>query len=118
MVVRRKHVRAAQTALASLTLATLVTGCFGGEIPIVGYDAEGKAIETLLSKQKYVNQMSGSVRDMSESVIPVADDDRYGDRLSGLRGIRLGLGLKGSVGIGDYWKLGGNIGFGLHFTNK
>lgn len=105
-------------ALAGMALATLVTGCFGGEIPVVGYDAEGKAIETLIAKKKYVAQMTSSVQDMSESVIPVASDERYGARLSGLRGIRLGLGLKGSVGIGDYWKLGGNIGFAMHFSNK
>lgn len=104
--------------LAFLPLAALVTSCFGGEIPVVGYDAEGKAIETLLPQRKFVKQLATSVDDLSDSVLPVLDADQYGRKLSGLRGIRLGLGLKGSVGVGDYWKLGGNVGFHLHFANK
>jgi hypothetical protein len=51
-------------------------------------------------------------------VVPVADGDAYGRRLSGLRGVRLGLYLRGSVGLGDYWKLGGYAGFNLHFANR
>src|SRR4051794_10528618 len=78
-----------------------------GQIPIVGYDAEGKVIETMIPKRRYLAQLGDGVNRLSESVIPVADGAEYGRRLSGLRGIRLGLGLAGSVGIGDYWKLGG-----------
>ena len=97
--------------------ALLLSGC-QGEIPVVGQDAEGKAIETMVSHRRYVRQLADNVTQMSESVVPVADSEHYGRLLSGMRGIHLGLGLQGSVGIGDYWKLGGNIGFDLHFTNK
>lgn len=97
--------------------ALALTGCFG-ELPVVGYDAEGKVIETMIPKRKFVAQLSSSVDDIADSVVPIVDGKEYGRRLSGLRAIRLGLGLKGSVGIGDYWKLGGNIGFHLHFANK
>ena len=100
-----------------LTLVALTVGC-RGEIPVVGLDAEGKMIETLVPEEKYVAQMTENIDRLSESLVPVVDADDYGRLLSGLRGVRLGLGLKGSVGLGDYWKLGGNIGFHLHFANK
>jgi len=103
--------------LAIGSVLAALAGC-SGQIPVVGFDAEGKIIETMMPHDKYVSQMSRGVSDMTESVIPVAETESQKIALSGLRGIRLGLGLKGSVGLGDYWKLGGNIGFNLHFANK
>ena len=105
------------TKLFAGSLLLLTLSC-SGQIPVVGFDAEGKLIETMMPQDKYVSQMSRGVTDITESVIPVAETQSQKLALSGLRGIRLGLGLKGSVGLGDYWKLGGNIGFNLHFANK
>jgi hypothetical protein len=99
-----------------LAVVAALSAC-QGEIPVVGFDAEGKAIETMVPRRRYVTQLASNVDQMSESVLPVMDSDKATTQL-GLRGIRLGLGLKGSVGLGDYWKLGGNIGFNLHFANK
>lgn len=103
--------------LLAVPFVAALSGCVG-EIPVVGLDAEGKAIETMAPKRKFVAGLTENVDKMSDSVIPVADSEQYGRLMSGLRGIRLGLGLKGSAGLGDYWKLGGNIGFNLHFSNK
>ena len=102
--------------IAGATSAVL-SGCLG-QIPVVGLDADGKLIETMMPQDRYVAQMSSGVTDMAESVVPVAETQSQKMALSGLRGVRLGLGLKGSVGLGDYFKLGGNIGFNLHFANK
>ncbi len=109
--------KAMRMGLGSALLLAALAGC-RGEIPIVGYDAEGKVIETMIPKRKYVAQLGDSVNRLSESVVPIADGEAYGRKLSGLRRVRLGLGLAGSVGIGDYWKLGGNVAFALQFTNK
>ena len=102
---------------AVLLCAASLCGCMGN-IPVVGYDADGKIIETAIPQNKFVAQMGESVQKLSDTVVPVADSESYGRMLSGLRGVRLGLGLKGSVGLGDYFKLGGNVGFHLHFANK
>ena len=104
--------------LALVASATSVTSGCVGEIPIIGFDREGKTIESMVSESRYLKETGAGVNRMSESVVPVLDSEAYGRKLSGLRGIRVGLGLKGSVGLWDYWKLGGNIGLGLHFTNK
>jgi len=97
--------------------ATTMTACVG-QIPIVGYDMDGKIIETAIPKERYVQQMRERITDLSDSILPVVGNARYDEVNLHLRGIRLGLGLKGSVGIGDYFRLGGNLGFNLHFSNK
>jgi len=94
----------------------LLTGCVG-ELPIVGLDRDGKVIDTAIRQGDYVEKMVTSVTDMQDSVIPILDDDDARSMME-LREAALGLHLSGSVGLGDYFKLAGTIGFRLVFTNK
>ena len=108
-----------QRSVTTWLLMPMAFGLFGcmGELPVVGLDDNGKPIETMIPQRKYVAQLSESMERMQQSVLPAVDSETA-RQLSGLRTARLGLGLKGEVGIGDYFKLGGNIGFRLGFTNK
>lgn len=93
-----------------------LTGCFGS-LPIVGLDAEGKVIEQMIEEGKFKTQMSENLTNLQDSVIPVLDSEQTRQMLD-LREAKLGLQLKGSAGLGDFFKLAGNIGFRLVFTNK
>jgi len=88
-----------------------------GTLPVVGLDANGKVIEQMIDRNKFKAQMTQSLLDLQESVIPVLDSEQT-RRMLDLREAKLGLQIKGSAGLGDYFKLAGNIGFRLVFTNK
>lgn len=92
------------------------TGCLG-TLPVVGLDEDGKVIEHMIKKREYVNRLTSSVTDLQDSVIPALDGEEARS-INALRQAQLGLGLQGTVGIGDYFNLGGNIGFRLVFTNQ
>ncbi len=107
-------IRSGAWILAPLLFA--VTGCLG-QIPVVGLDEDGKLIESMVKKNDYVNHLTSSVNDLQDSVVPALDSDEARG-VTALRQAQLGLGLTGSVGLGDYFKLGGNIGFRLVFANQ
>lgn len=93
-----------------------ISGCLG-TLPVVGLDENGKVIEEMIKKRDYVNRLSSSVTDLQESVLPTLDGEEARS-VNALRQAALGLGLQGTVGIGDYFSLGGNIGFRLVFANQ
>ena len=96
--------------------AISISGCMG-TLPIVGLDKNGKRIEERIRRDKFVTKMAQSATDLQESVIPVMDSEDA-QKMMNLREVTLGLGLKGSAGLGDYFKLAGNIGFRFVFANK
>ena len=102
--------------LCLVPVAAIVTGCFV-HIPIVGLDENGKVIETMVKRNTYINRLTGSMTDMQDSVIPALDSEE-GRKLMSMREANLGLHLKGEAGIGEYFKLGGQIGFRFLFANQ
>ena len=96
-------------------LVLVAAGC-RGELPVVGIDKEGKEYEIMIKQNRYFSDLAGTVYDLQESAIPALDTGEARSML-GLRNIKVGLGIKGSAGLGSYWKLGGEIGFHLHFAN-
>ena len=98
-----------------IPLLTVLPGC-AGELPVVGLDADGKEISTMVPRHTYVQRMAGGVDEMQQSVLP-AMDGRAARQMMRLRELRLGLSVKGEVGLGELFKLAGNIGVRLGFTN-
>jgi hypothetical protein len=99
-----------------LLCAVSVVGC-QGEIPLVGLDANGKQIETMAKRADFENYLTTGLNDLQESIIPSLDQAPSG-RDWFLREVRVGLGVQGSVGLGEFFKLGGNVGFRLFFADK
>jgi hypothetical protein len=90
-----------KVALALLSLAAALGGC-AGQIPVVGLDENGKTIEQLVKKRDYVARLASSVGDLQDSVVPVLDsEDGRSERE--MRQMQLGLGLAGTVGIGEFF---------------
>ena len=108
----RKHAR----LLTTVTIALLLASC-RGEIPMVGLDKDGKQIETMVRREKFEESLTLGLNDLQDSAVPALDNAPNGKEWF-LREVRLGLGVQGSIGLGDYFKLGGNIGFRLCFANK
>jgi len=96
--------------------SVLLSGC-NGQIPIVGLDADGKAIETMVKQDDFEEFLVSSLNDLQESTIPTLDNAPTG-RQWFMRNFQLGLAVEGSVGVGDYYRLGGYAGFRMNFTNK
>lgn len=110
-----RHRSPAKVILFCLT--TTMMGCVGGVIPIVGLDKSGKVIETLIKEDDFGNHFSTSIRNMQDSAIPALDSNAA-RRMSSLREAKLGLFLKGEIGIGDSFNLGGSSGFKFVFANR
>lgn len=103
---------------AVLTVISIVLLCAcEGDIPVVGLDDDGREIETMVPSGALVERMSTTLGDVQESAIPSLDSERA-RKILGLRQARLGVFLTGSVGLGDWFKIGGNVGLQLGLSNK
>lgn len=109
---RQRKTLIAITFLASLFLVSCM-----GEIPVIGLDKSGEAFEAMLSTTKYKEELRNNLSAIQETVIPEMDA-QSGKKRFHLRWVYVGLGVRGQIGIGEYFTLAGNIGFDLGFSNK
>lgn len=97
----------------------ILTGCTSGDVPVIGVIKDGAFIERFVGSDAYANKLTNVIEDIQEQSIPVLDAQEFtrGSSEWQLRRVMIGAGAEGSIGLGEFVRLGGTVGFRVVFSN-